>query len=69
MRGKRFSVAVTGTQLCIIKKELERMKSYYLQLFMDMDHILKFPEEKEMEAEYLDEKLGGLHPLSYTTNS
>ena len=46
-----FVEGVTSKQLSIIIKEFERMKSDYLQLFMDRDLALKFVQDKEMEVE------------------
>jgi len=40
-----------------IKEALERMKSNYLQLFMDRDLSLKFVENKGMEVEELSYQL------------
>jgi hypothetical protein len=50
-RQKVVVGGVTSAQLHIIKDVLEKMKSDYLQLFMDRDLTLNFIEEKEREVE------------------
>ena len=50
-RQNRIANGITSAQLRIIKEALERMKSDYLQLFMDRDLALKFVEDKEREIE------------------
>jgi hypothetical protein len=50
-RQKGVAGGVTSAQLHIIKEALEKMKSDYLQLFMDRDLSLKFVEDKEREVE------------------
>jgi hypothetical protein len=47
----------TISQLHIIKEALEKIKSDYLQLFMDRDLVLKFIEDKEREVEELHYQL------------
>jgi hypothetical protein len=42
---------VTSTQLRIIKKSLQQLKSDYLHFFMDRDLSLRFVEDKEREVE------------------
>jgi hypothetical protein len=52
-RQKGVVGGVTSAQLRIIKEALEKMKSNYLELFMDRDLALKFVEDKEREVEKL----------------
>ena len=56
---KGFVERVPSFKLCIIKRELENMKVYYLQLFMDRDLALKFAEDRATKVENLHMSLGG----------
>jgi hypothetical protein len=59
---------ITSSQLRIIKEALEKMKVYYLQLFMDRDLTLKFIEDKEREIEDLCYLLSMAHSSSLKTS-
>jgi hypothetical protein len=71
MEERQTGVAggVTSAQLCIIKEALEKMKSYYLQLFMDKDLSIKFAEDKEREVEELCYQLSLARSSSLTTET
>jgi hypothetical protein len=66
-RQKGVADGITSAQLRIIKEALERMKSDYLQLFIDRDLALKFDEDKEREIEELCYQLSLAHSSSLTT--
>ena len=55
--ARRSCRGVTSTQLYTIKEYMEKMKSYYLQLFMDRDLSLKFVEDKKREVEKITHEL------------
>jgi hypothetical protein len=63
-RQRGVAGGVTSTQLRIIKEALEKIKSKYLQLFMDRDLSLKFIEDKEREVEELCYQLSLAHSPS-----
>jgi hypothetical protein len=62
---------VTSSHLRISKEALEKLKSGYLQLFMDRDLAIKFVEDKEGEVEELRYQLSLVRtsPLTVETPS
>jgi hypothetical protein len=65
----RTEDGITSSQLCIIKEALEKMKTNYLQFFMDRDLALKFTEDKEREIEDIYYLLSMTHSSSLTTTT
>jgi hypothetical protein len=70
-RHSGVASGVTSAQLHLINNALEQLKLDYLQLFMDMDLVLKFVEDKEREVEelYYQSSVALSSPLTIGTPS